>query len=114
MPAITFVSKVLKIIVTLIFRMPTQKKLILSLNNKNKYTVHSKTLALYKKLGLKVTKVHKVIAFKQRAWLKPYVEHTSGKRREAKSKYKKKFYKNATNQVFGKGLSFHSFIIMTY
>ena len=87
----------------LLLRYVPQKKLIPNLDTKREYVVHSTLLHQYEKLGLQVEKVHEVISFKQEAWLKPYVTHTSTKRRNATSKYKKKYYKNATNQVFGKG-----------
>jgi len=45
-------------------------KLIRNLNNKAKYIVHYKTLKLYEKLGLKVTKVHRGIKFYESPWLK--------------------------------------------
>ena len=48
-------------------------KLTPNLNNKMKYIVHYKTLQLYEKLGLKVTKVHRGIKFYESPWLKPYI-----------------------------------------
>ena len=47
------------------------KKLVTTLEDKEKYVVHIATLkqALYH--GLKLKKIHRVIEFKQKAWMKP-------------------------------------------
>ena len=51
-------------------------KLILNLNDKNKYVVHIRTLQFYLKHGLKVKKIHRAIKFEQKEILKPYIELT--------------------------------------
>ena len=40
-------------------------KLIPNLNNKTNYVVHYENLKLYKSLGLKMTKIHRGITFKE-------------------------------------------------
>ena len=51
-----------------------QRKLTPNLLDKKRYVVHSKNLKLYVKLGLVVTKVHRVLTFKQSPWLKEYID----------------------------------------
>ena len=41
-------------------------KLILNLNDKNKYVVHIRTLQFYLRHGLKLKKVHRAIKFEQK------------------------------------------------
>ena len=46
------------------------RKLIPTLNDKEKYVLHEENLKLYLKLGLKLRKVHRVLQFNEKPWLK--------------------------------------------
>ena len=78
------------------------EKLICSIEDKEKYVIHIRALKQTLNHGLKLKKVHRVIQFNQRAWLKPYISMNTNKRNEAKNEFEKDFFKLMNNSVFGK------------
>ena len=78
------------------------KKLVCDLRNKKKYVVHIKSLKQALNHGLKLKKVHRVIEFNQKAWLKPYIDMNTELRKLAKDDFEKDLFKLMNNAVFGK------------
>ena len=55
--------------------LPIKKdKLITTLDDKESYVVHIQALKQALRHGLELKKVHRVISFRQEAWLKPYID----------------------------------------
>ena len=77
-------------------------KLVLDMNPKINYVVHYRLLDFYLKHGMKVTKIHNVILFKQKNWLKEYIDHNTNLRKDAKTDFEKDMYKLMNNSFFGK------------
>ena len=59
------------------------KKLISNLGNKTNYVVHYRSLQLYLSLGMKLTKIHRVLRFKQTDWMKKHIDFNTKKRMNA-------------------------------
>ena len=79
-----------------------QRKLTPNLMDKSRYVVHYRNLKLYVQLGLIITKIHRVLAFKQSPWLKSYIDFNSHQRTLSYSGFLKDFFNLMKNSVFGK------------
>lgn len=79
-------------------------KLIANLYNKYNYVIHYVYLKKCIEHGLILRKVHRVITFRQRPYLKQYIELNTKLRQQAKCTFEQDFFKLLNNSVFGKTL----------
>ena len=65
------------------------EKLFLDQNNKTDYMDHYRMLKLYVKMGVKVTKIHRIIRFEKDYISREFIQNNTNKRATAKKKQKK-------------------------
>ena len=78
------------------------KKLVCNLYGKKDYVDHIRLLKQALNHGLKIKKIHKILKFNQRAWLKEYIDMNTELRMNAENDFNKDFYKLMNNTVYGK------------
>ena len=78
------------------------KKMILDQNDKYNYITHYRNLKFYIRMGMVITKVHKIVSFRQSLWLKEYIDFNTKRRAISESEAKKEFHKLMINSFFGK------------
>ena len=81
------------------------KKLVPNLMTKHKYVLHYRNyrnLQLYVSLGLKISKVHRVLEFNQEPRMSSYIMMNTELRKQASSDFEKDFFKLMNNSVLGK------------
>ena len=78
------------------------EKLINSLGPRIRYVLDYRMLKLAMELGLICTRVHDVLAYTQKAWLRPYIELNTRLRAASKSDFEKDLFKLMNNAIYGK------------
>ncbi len=78
------------------------RKLVPNLKNKRNYVLHYRMLQFVLRHGLVLKKVHRVLEFKQKAWMADYINTNTKKRSETSDAFLKDFYKLSNNACFGK------------
>ena len=64
--------------------------------------MHIKVLKQALNHGLVLKKVHRIIQFYQKNWLKPYIDMNTELRKKAKNDFQKDFFKLMNNSVLEK------------
>jgi len=77
-------------------------KLGSTLHARKKYVLHFANLALYLKLGMRLTKIWRVLSFKQEAYLKEFADTCTMLRKNSRTTFEKDTYKKMANSNFGK------------
>ena len=80
--------------------MARSEKLILDQNNKTEYMVHYRMLKFYVKMGVKVTKIHRMIKLKQDSICRDYIQNNNNKRAPAKTEAEKDVRKLMNNSLY--------------
>lgn len=84
--------------------MGTGLKLVGTLHPKERYVVHVEMLKFVVRLGVVVTKIHRVLRFYQRPFLRSYMRKNSELRKKATDAFNKNLWKLMNNSIFGKSL----------
>ena len=79
-------------------------KLVPNLMNKKNYVIHYRNLQQAADAGLIITKIHRILQFKQKPWLLQYVIFNTNKRKEAKNNFTSNFFKLMVNSFYGKSV----------
>ena len=82
----------------------TTKKLIPNLMKKSNYVIHARNLQFYLTQGLKLLKIHRILKFIQKPWVKSYIDMCTSNRQKAKSTFEKDFWKLMVNSLYGKSI----------
>jgi hypothetical protein len=82
----------------------SDKKLMATLHNKERYKVHYTYLKHALAQGLQLKKIHRGVKFYQRPWLKAYIDKNTRLRQQATDKFTQDLHKLLNNAVFGKSM----------
>ena len=69
---------------------------------KNNYVICYRNLQQCIQLRIKFKKIRRILKFKQKDWMKPYIDFNSQKRKEATNDADKNHFKLLNNAVYGK------------
>ena len=78
------------------------EKLTQNLRNKTAMVLHGKNLQLYLSLGMKLKLIRRGLKFKEKDFMKCYIDKNTSLRSQAKNDFEKELFKLMNNSVFGK------------
>ena len=68
----------------------------------NNYVIHYRNFQQCLELGMKLKKIHRILKFKQKGSMKPYIDFNTQKRKEATNEVDNNHFKRLNNAVYGK------------
>ena len=69
--------------------------------SKNNYVIHYGNLQQCLELGMILKKIHRILKFKQKDWIKPYIDFNTERRKEVTNESDKNHFKLLNNVVYG-------------
>ncbi|XP_044019812.1 uncharacterized protein LOC122860176 [Aphidius gifuensis] len=81
-----------------------QVKLMTTLYPKKNYVIHYRSLKQYLGLGMQLSKIHRILKFKQSPWLKKYIDFNTQKRQESTNAFGVLIFKLLNNVIYGKAI----------
>ena len=78
------------------------RELVSSLTDKKRYVIHEMNLKQAVDAGLVLTKIHRVIEFKQKPWMKDFIDFDINRRKESKNEFEEGFFKIMCNATYGR------------
>ena len=80
------------------------KKLVCNIHDKENYVLHIRALKQALNHGSRLKKLHKLVQFNQKLWLKSYIGMNTKLRTGTKNDFEKDFFKLMSNSVFEKAM----------
>ena len=77
-------------------------KLIINTLPKENYVVHYRNLKYYLPNGWRLSKVHRILQFNQKPWMKKYIDSNTEKRMQVTNEADKNFYKLMIDSTYDK------------
>jgi hypothetical protein len=77
-------------------------KLSATFHTRKNYILHFKNLKLYLSLGMKLKNIHRVLSFKQKKFIAPFIQKCTEERQKAKTKFEQDQFKKVANSTYGK------------